>query len=534
MQSFPLLSLLIWIPICAGVIVLGMKSERASRRTRWLALIGALAGLAPVIPLVAGFRNDVATMQFVEYVRWLPAFDIGYHLGVDGISLWFVVLTAITTLIVVVASWESIDTNVRQYYGAFLMLSGSMQGVFTALDGMLFFIFFEATLIPLFLLIGAWGGARRVYAAVKFFFFSFAGSLAMLFALMYLYSQSHTFDLAKWHDLQLGFLPQGVVFICFIAAFSVKVPMWPVHTWLPDVYVEAPSGVAVMLGMLKIGGYGLMRFVLPIVPQASHFFAPAMITIALVAVIYASLLALVQNDIRKLLAYSAVAHMGLVTLGLFVFDRIAQEGAIVQTLSYGLISGAMLLCASILYDRTQSGAIDGYGGVANTMPKFAAFAMLFSMANVGLPGTSGFVGEFMVLMGAVRFNFWVGAIAALTLVLSAAYTLWMYKRVVFGAVKNTRVAQLKDLGKREFALLGAMAVIALAIGIYPKPFTDRIDVSAANLLRQAQRSVVSSDTSTAAGSRPQADVLSTQPCSPHARIAVLEPSERRHAVRSAG
>ena len=503
MQSSPLLSLLIWIPICAGVIVLGTSSERAPGRTRWLSLFGAVAGLAPVVPLVAGFRNDMATMQFVENVRWLPSFDIAYHLGIDGISLWFVVLTAITTLIVVVASWESIDVRVGQYFGAFLLLSGSMQGVFTALDGMLFFIFFEATLIPLFLLIGAWGGARRAYAAVKFFFFSFAGSLAMLFALVYLYSQSHTFDLARWGDLQLGFLPQVVVFICFSAAFSVKVPMWPVHTWLPDVYVEAPSAVAVLLGMLKIGAYGLMRFVLPIVPQASHFFAPVMITIALAAVIYASLLALVQTDIRKLLAYSTVAHMGLVTLGLFVFDRIGEEGAIVQTLSYGFISGAMLLCAGMLYERTQSGAIDAYGGVANTMPKFAALAMLFSMANVGLPGTSGFVGEFMVLMGAVRFDFWIGALAALTLVLSAAYTLWMYKRVVFGAVTNTRVAQLRDLGKREFALLGAMAVIALAIGVYPKPFTDAIDLSAANLLSEAQRSVASTDTSTTAGSRPQ-------------------------------
>jgi NADH-quinone oxidoreductase subunit M len=502
--SSSLLSLLTWIPICAGIVVLCTSSERAPGRTRWLALIGALAGLAPVIPLVAGFRDDSSAMQFVENVKWLPSLDVAYHVGVDGISLWFVALTAITTVIVVVASWESIDVRVGQYFGAFLLLSGFMQGVFTALDGMLFFVYFEATLIPLFLLIGGWGGARRAYAAVKFFLFSLAGSLAMLFALLYLYSQSHTFDLAQWRDLQLGFLPQAVVFVCFVAAFSVKMPMWPVHTWLPDVYLEAPSAVAMLLGMLKIGGYGLLRFVLPIVPQASHFFAPAMITLALVAVIYASLLALVQNDIRKLLAYSAVAHMGLVTLGLFVFDRIGQEGAIVQTLSYGFVSGAMMLCAGMLYDRTKSGAIDAYGGVVNTMPKLAAFAMLFCMANLGLPGTLGFVGEFMVLMGAVRFDFWIGALAALTLVLSAAYTLWMYKRVIFGAVTNSRVAQLKDVGKREFALLGAMAVIALVIGVYPKPFTDAIDASAANLLVEAQRSIPGLDTSAADDERPLA------------------------------
>ncbi|MEA3120783.1 MAG: NADH-quinone oxidoreductase subunit [Paraburkholderia sp.] len=502
--SSSLLSLLIWIPICAGIAVICTSSERAPARTRWLALIGALAGLAPVIPLVAGFRDDVSTMQFVENVKWLPSLDVAYHLGVDGISLWFVALTAITTVIVVVASWESIDVRVGQYFGAFLLLSGFMQGVFTALDGMLFFVYFEATLIPLFLLIGAWGGARRAYAAVKFFLFSLAGSLAMLIALLYLYSQSHTFDLAQWREVQLGFLPQVAVFVCFVAAFSVKMPMWPVHTWLPDVFLEAPSAVAMLLGMLKIGGYGLLRFVLPIVPQASHFFAPAMITLALVAVIYASLLALVQNDIRKLLAYSTVAHMGLVTLGLFVFDRIGQEGAIVQTLSYGIVSGAMLLCAGMLYDRTKSGEIDAYGGVVNTMPKFAAFAMLFCMANLGLPGTSGFVGEFMVLMGAVHFDFWIGALAALTLILSAAYTLWMYKRVVFGSVKNSRVAQLNDVGKREFALLGAMAVIALAIGIYPKPFTDAIDVSAANLLIETQRSAPGPETSAAADEHAQA------------------------------
>jgi NADH-quinone oxidoreductase subunit M len=506
MQLPSLLSLLIWVPIAAGLVVLGAGSDRAPGRTRWLALAGALAGLLPAIPLVAGFNNKLATMQFVENVRWLPSFGIGWHLGVDGISLWFVVLTAITTVIIVIASWESINVRLAQYFGAFLVLSGCMQGVFTSLDGMLFFVFFEATMIPLFLLIGAWGRERRVYAAVKYFFFSLVGSLAMLAALLYLYSQSHSFDIARWRDLQLGYWPQILVFLCFLAAFSVKVPMWPVHTWLPDVHLEGPTATAVLIGMLKIGGYGLLRFALPIVPDASHFFAPVMIALSLVAVIYGSLLALVQIDMRKLLAYSAVAHMGLVTLGLFTFNRIGTEGAVVQMLSYGIVSGAMLLCTGMLFDRTQNGSIDAYGGVANTMPKFATFAMLFSMANVGLPGTSGFVGEFMVLMGAIRFNFWIGALAALTLILSASYTLWMYKRVVFGAIANASVAKLADLGKREFVLLGALTVLVLAIGIDPKPFTDAIDPSVGNLLTQAARSATPSDPGAVHGSGLQAGV----------------------------
>jgi len=487
MQSAPLLSLLIWIPIVAGVIVLRSGSDRSAGRVRWLALLGAIAGLLPVIPLLAGFQNSVTTAQFVEHVKWLPEFGIGWHLGIDGVSLWLVVLTALTTVIIVVASWRSINVRVAQYFGAFLMLSGFMQGVFTSLDGMLFFIFFEATLIPLYLLIGGWGHKNRTYAAVKFFFLSFVGSLAMLLSMLYLYGQTHSFDLDTWRATHLDLVPQILIFLGFLAAFAVKVPMWPVHSWLPDVHLDGPTGAAVMIGMLKIGGYGLLRFALPVTPEACHFFAPAMITLSLVAVIYASLLALVQTDMRKLLAYSTVAHMGLVTLGLFIFNRIGQEGAIVQMLSYGVVSGAMLLCSGMLYDRTQTGEISAYGGVANTMPKFAAFAMLFSMANIGLPGTSGFVGEFMVLMGAIRFNFWIGAIAASTVVLSAAYTLWLYKRVIFGKIANGRVAKLTDLGGREAALLGAMAVLVLAIGLYPKPFTDAIDPTVGNLMAQAER-----------------------------------------------
>ena len=488
MRSLPFLSLSIWIPILAGAVVLRAGADHSSRRVRWLALLGAISGFVPVIPLVAGFHDHVSTMQFVEYMQWLPSFDVAWHLGVDGISLWLVALTALTTVIIVIASWRTVTVRVTQYYGAFLTLTGFMQGVFVSLDGMLFFVFFEATLIPLYLLIGTWGHSNRAYAAIKFFLFSLAGSLLMLVAMLYLYARSHSFDLAKWDALQLGFVPQLLVFLGFLAAFSVKVPMWPVHTWLPDVNHDGPIGVAVMLGMLKIGGYGLMRFPLSITPQASHFFAPAMITLGLVAVIYSSLVALVQTDMRKLLAYSAVAHMGLVTLGLFLFNPIGTEGAIVQMISYGIVSGAMLLCTGMLYDRTQSASISAYGGVANTMPKFAAFMMLFSMANVGLPGTCGFVGEFMVLMGAIGLNFWVGALASLTLVLSASYTLWMYKRVIFGAIANARVEKLVDLDRREFGLLGGLALIVLAIGLYPKPFTDAIDPSVANLMSLAERS----------------------------------------------
>ncbi|MEZ2350045.1 NuoM family protein [Caballeronia sp. RCC_10] len=485
------LSFLIWIPVVSGIFVFTFSPSATLSRAA--ALFGAVLGLLPVAPLLARFDASSSAIQLAERIDWLPQFGISYHLGVDGISLWFSVLTAVTTLIVFVASWRSVTKQVAQYYGAFLILSGCMQGVFLALDGMLFFVFFEATLIPLYLLIGTWGSERRVYAAMRFFFISLFGSLAMLAALIYLWSQSHTFDIDAWRHLKIGFAPQLVVFVCFMAAFSVKVPMWPVHTWLPDVNAEGPTGAAVLLGMLKIGGYGMLRYVLPIVPDASHFFAPAMIALALVAVLYGSLVALAQTDMRKLLAYSAVAHMGLVTLGLFTFDPMGTEGAVVQMLSYGVVSGAMLLCTGVLFDRTRSGSIDAYGGVVNTMPKFATYAMLFSMANVGLPGTSGFVGEFLVLMGAIRFNFWVGAIAALSLILSAAYTLWMYKRVMFGAIRNERVAMLKDLGKREFVVLGAMAVLVLAIGVHPKTFTDAIGPSVEAVVSAAQASSLPAD-----------------------------------------
>ncbi|MBR8316924.1 NADH-quinone oxidoreductase subunit M [Burkholderia dolosa] len=488
MHDFPLLSLAIWAPILFGTCLLRAGSDRHARRTRVVALVGALVGLATVVPLVAGFDPHSAAMQFVERRDWLAAFDAGWRVGIDGASIWLVALTAFTTVVVVLASWTSITVRVAQYYASFLILSGLMVGVFVAQDGLLFFVFFEATLIPLYLLIGTWGREHRVHAAVKFFFVSFAGSLLLLAAMLYLYAKSHTFDMSAWRTLQFGFAPQLLVFVGFFAAFAVKLPMWPVHTWLRDVYTDGPTGAALMLAMLKLGGYGFLRFALPITPDASHFFAPAVIALSLFAIVYASLIALAQTDLGKLLAYSTVAHMGIVTLGLFLFNRIGVEGAIVQLVSYGFVAGAMLLCVSVLVERTKEREIAAYGGVAGVMPRFATFALLFAMANVGLPGTSGFVGEFMVIMGAIRFNFWIGAIAALTLILSAAYTLWMLKRVVFGKVANARIAKLVDLNRREIAMFASLALIVLAVGIDPKPFTDAIDPTVGRLIDDASHS----------------------------------------------
>jgi NADH-quinone oxidoreductase subunit M len=484
MQSLPLLSLAIWVPIAFGLLVLFAGSDHNPAPARWLALIGSVLGLLVVIPLITGFDNGTAAMQFVEQANWIERFNITYHLGIDGISLWLVVLTAFTTVIVVIAGWEVITQRVAQYMAAFLILSGLMVGVFCSLDGMLFYVFFEATLIPMYLIIGVWGGPHRVYAAFKFFLYTLLGSLLMLVALLYLYGQSHTFDLAAWNKLPLEFTAQVLIFIAFFLAFAVKVPMWPVHTWLPDAHVEAPTGGSIVLAaiMLKLGAYGFVRFSLPIVPDASHFLAPVVITLSLIAVVYIGLVALVQTDMKKLVAYSSIAHMGFVTLGFFIFNQIGTEGAIVQMISHGFVSGAMFFCIGVLYDRMHTRTIADYGGVVNTMPKFAAFAMLFAMANCGLPGTSGFVGEFMVILGAIKFNFWIGALAALTLILGAAYTLWMYKRVIFGAVANDHVANLLDIGKREFLILACLAALVLFLGIYPKPFTNAMHESVANLL----------------------------------------------------
>jgi NADH-quinone oxidoreductase subunit M len=490
MHSLPILSLAIWLPIIVGILVLAIGNDSNPGPSRWLALIGSILGLIVTIPLITGFDNSSAALQFEEKAVWIDRFNISYHLGVDGLSMWFVVLTALITVITIISAWEVITVRVAQYLAAFLILSGLMIGVFSTADGMLFYVFFEATLIPMYIIIGVWGGANRVYAAFKFFLYTLMGSLLMLIALLYLYTQTHTFDIATWHALKIGFTPQVLLFIAFFLAFAVKVPMWPVHTWLPDAHVEAPTGGSVVLAaiMLKLGAYGFIRFSLPIAPDASHFLAPVVITLSLIAVIYIGFVALVQEDMKKLVAYSSIAHMGFVTLGFFIFSQLGMEGAIIQMISHGFVSGAMFLCIGVLYDRMHSRQIADYGGVVNVMPKFAAFAMLFAMANCGLPGTSGFVGEFMVILAAVKFNFWIGFLAAFTLILGAAYTLWMYKRVHFGGIANDHVAKLKDINKREFFILAVLAVFTLYMGLYPKPFTDVMHASVENLLSHVAQS----------------------------------------------
>ena len=481
-----LLSLAIWIPVAFGILLLAVGRQENAAMARWIALIGAVAGFLVTIPIMTGFDGSTAAMQFVEHATWIERFNIFYHLGVDGISMWFVPLTAFITIIVVIAGWEVIEDRPHQYYGAFLVLSGLMVGVFSALDGMLFYVFFEATLIPMYIIIGIWGGPRRVYAAFKFFLYTLLGSLLMLVALVYLYYKSGgSFDIATWQKLPLPATPQALLFGAFFMAFAVKVPMWPVHTWLPDAHVEAPTGGSVVLAaiMLKLGCYGFLRFILPIVPDAAHEFAPVVITLSLIAVIYIGLVAMVQQDMKKLVAYSSIAHMGFVTLGFFIFNELGISGGIVQMISHGFVSGAMFLSIGVLYDRVHSREISSYGGVVNTMPKFAAFALLFSMANCGLPGTAGFVGEWMVILGAVQYDFVIGALAATALILGAAYTLWMYKRVYFGDVTNDHVRELTDINAREFLMLALLAVAVLWMGIQPKPFTDAMHVSVTELLK---------------------------------------------------
>jgi NADH-quinone oxidoreductase subunit M len=445
------------------------------------------------LPLVTGFDRSTAAMQFTEKTTWIDRFNVHYHLGVDGLSLWFVPLTAFITVIVVIAAWQVIEERVAQYMGAFLVLSGLMVGVFCALDGLLFYVFFEATLIPMYIIIGVWGGPNRVYAAFKFFLYTLLGSLLMLIALVFLYFKSGgSFDILTWHKLPLPLHAQTLLFFAFLAAFSVKVPMWPVHTWLPDAHVEAPTGGSVVLAaiMLKLGAYGFLRFSLPITPDAAREYDWFIITLSLIAVLYIGLVALVQQDMKKLVAYSSIAHMGFVTLGFFIFNELGVAGALVQMISHGFVSGAMFLCIGVLYDRVHSREIAAYGGVANTMPKFAAFAVLFAMANCGLPGTAGFVGEWMVILGAVDYNFWLGALAATTLIFGAAYTLWMVKRVYFGDVANSHVKELQDINGREFLVLGLLALAVLWMGLYPKPFTDVMNVSVAELLRHVALSKI--------------------------------------------
>lgn len=481
-----LLSLAIWTPIVFGAVLLALGRDEQARAVRWIALIGALAGLLVTLPLYGGFQTGTAAMQFVEKAVWIERFNINYHLGVDGISFWFVPLTAFITVIVVLASWESITERVNQYMGAFLILSGLMIGVFTALDGMLFYVFFEATLIPMYLIIGIWGGPNKIYAAFKFFLYTLLGSLLMLIALIYLYNQSGgSFDIAAWHKMPLSSTAQTLLFFAFFAAFAVKVPMWPVHTWLPDVHVEAPTGGSAVLAaiMLKLGAYGFLRFSLPIAPDASREWAWLMIALSLVAVIYVGLVAMVQKDMKKLVAYSSVAHMGFVTLGFFIFNDLGVSGGLVQMIAHGFVSGAMFLSIGVLYDRVHSREIAAYGGVVNTMPNFTAFALLFAMANCGLPGTAGFVGEWMVILGAVKANFWIGLAAATALIFGAAYTLWMFKRVYLGPVGNSHVKELTDIGSREFLILSLLAIAVLAMGLYPRPFTEVMDASVAELLK---------------------------------------------------
>jgi NADH-quinone oxidoreductase subunit M len=487
MQStFPLLSLAIWLPIVFGVLVLAVGRDDNPGLVRSLSLGGAILSFLVTLPLFTRFDNAAHGMQFVEKAAWIDRFNINYFLGVDGISLWFVLLTAFITVIVVIAGWEVIEKRVAQYMGSFLILSGVMIGVFCALDGMLFYVFFEATLIPMFIIIGVWGGPNRVYAALKFFLYTLLGSLLTLVAILYLYFKSGgSFDVLAWHKLPLPLNAQILIFLAFLMAFAVKVPMWPVHTWLPDAHVEAPTGGSVVLAaiMLKLGAYGFLRFSLPIAPDASHSLAGFIIVLSLIAVIYIGLVALVQTDMKKLVAYSSVAHMGFVTLGFFMFNDLAVQGGIVQMISHGFVSGAMFLCIGVLYDRVHSREISHYGGVVNTMPRFAAFFVLFSLANCGLPATSGFVGEFMVILGAVKFDFWIGLLAATALILGAAYSLWLVKRVVFGSVVHKHVAQLQDLNKREFLMLGLMAIAVIAMGVYPAPFTDAMQTSVADLLK---------------------------------------------------
>ena len=484
------LSFAIWLPIFFGVLVLASGSDRNPGYVRWMSLIGSLISFVITLPLVTRFDKTTAAMQFVEKSSWIERFHINYYLGVDGISMWFVVLTAFITVIVVIAAWEVITERVAQYMAAFLILSGLMIGVFASLDGMLFYVFFEATLIPMYIIVGVWGGPNRVYAAFKFFLYTLMGSLLTLVALLYLYFHSGTFEILQWHQVKLSMNEQILIFIAFFMAFAVKVPMWPVHTWLPDAHVEAPTGGSVVLAaiMLKLGAYGFLRFSLPIAPDASHSLSAFIITISLIAVIYIGLVALVQADMKKLVAYSSIAHMGFVTLGFFIFNEIGIEGGIVQMISHGFISGAMFLCIGVLYDRVHSRQIADYGGVVNTMPKFAALSVFFAMANCGLPATSGFVGEFMVILGSVKYNFWIGLLAATALIFGAAYSLWMVKRVIFGDVTHKHVAELKDLNCREFFMLGVLAIATLYMGLYPKTFTDVMHASVVNLLTHVAQS----------------------------------------------
>ena len=507
--DLPLLSLLIWLPILGGVWVLVVSQGNDSPTMRPLALIVALLTFILSLPLFFEFDSSTALMQFTERYVWIPAFGIYYHLGVDGISMPLIILTSFTTVLVILAGWEVIQYKAAQYMAAFLIMEGLMIGVFAALDAIFFYVVWEAMLIPMFIVIGIWGGANRIYATIKFFLYTFLGSVLMLVALLYLYSQANSFAILDYHDLAIPLPAQILIFLAFFAAFAVKVPMWPVHTWLPDAHVEAPTGGSVILAaiMLKLGGYGFLRFSLPIAPDASRELDWLMIGLSLIAVVYISFVALVQQDMKKLIAYSSISHMGFATLGFFIAFRIfdnpnltndvamgaaemAMEGGMVQMVSHGFISGALFLCVGVLYDRLHSRQIADYGGVANVMPRFAMFAVLFAMANSGLPGTSGFVGEFLVILGSFKASFWIAFIAATILILGAAYTLWMVKRVIFGAVEKDSVASLTDINARETLILATLAIVVLFFGIWPDPLVDVMHASVQNLLEHVSQSKV--------------------------------------------
>ncbi|CAN5327746.1 NADH-quinone oxidoreductase subunit M [soil metagenome] len=501
MTDLPLLSLLIWLPIVGGLLVIAAGDRRAAAG-RWIALGVSLAAFLLSMPLFSEFDRSTSAMQFVERMPWIETYNVNYYLGVDGVSMPLILLTTFMTVLVVIAGWEVIRKRPAQYFAAFLIMEGLMNGVFAALDAMLFYVFWEAMLVPMFLIIGVWGGERRVYATLKFFLYTFLGSVFMLVSLIYMYVQSGSYAILDFHDLPLGFTAQVLIFLAFLLAFAVKVPMWPVHTWLPDAHVEAPTGGSVILAaiMLKMGGYGFLRFSLPITPDASRELDWLMIALSLIAVVYIGFVAMAQQDMKKLIAYSSIAHMGFVTLGFFVVFAILRNtgqlegaamgmsGGMVQMLSHGLVSGALFLCVGVLYDRLHSRQIADYGGVVNTMPNFAAFMVLFALANAGVPGTSGFVGEFLVILASFKANFWFAFLAGTTLILGAAYTLWLVKRVVFGAVVNEGVAGLQDLNYREFIVLGTLSVAVLAVGVYPAPLIDVMQATLNDLIAHIMQS----------------------------------------------
>jgi len=496
MSEYPLLSILIWLPILAGVAVLMLGSGERAESSKQVALGASVLTFVLSLPLYFGFDQTTAQMQFVEQIPWISRFNAFYHLGLDGISLPLVLLTTFLTPFVILAGWEVIKFRPAQYFAAFLVLEGLMIGTFAALDALLFYVFWEAMLVPMFLIIGIWGGENRIYATVKFFLYTFLGSVFMLVALIYLYLQTGSYSILDFHLQPLGLTEQTWIFLAFLLAFAVKVPMWPVHTWLPDAHVEAPTGGSVVLAavLLKMGGYGFVRFSLPITPDASNSLSWLMIGLSLIAIVYIAFVALAQKDMKKLIAYSSITHMGFVTLGFFVVfaiavnapdsagAQLAVQGGMVQMISHGLISGALFLCVGVLYDRLHSRDIDAYGGVVNTMPTFAALMVFFALANAGLPGTSGFVGEFLVIVGSFHASFWLAFFAATTLVLGAAYTLWLVKRVLFGDVANDGVASLQDVNSREFFILGALAVSVLILGVWPAPLIDMMEVTLAHLL----------------------------------------------------